>query len=160
MTSSRTHRAARAELPRWARSDLFSWCEEMEIDSPDLASAILHVSLPTLANWKRDPDGEVPSRVVACAFGYEAWRGAGLGERVNFAEPTRSWFDSWLARNGIDGYGRFAKELGYPRQRAGDWFRHGRHPEWLVQACLGLEALRLDLIPGNSRTARIVLAKV
>lgn len=133
----------------WNRFRLFAWCEEVGLDSPELIRATLHLSVATLTTWRATPAGSIPPRVIACIDGYEAWRGAGLGERVDLAPASREWLESWMLRVGIPTISRFAAELGYPRQRVGDWFSDGSAPAWLGLACMGLEARRRGLSRQN-----------
>ncbi|AOG03053.1 hypothetical protein BSY19_5245 (plasmid) [Bosea sp. RAC05] len=130
---------------RWNRARLFAWCDEVGLDSPELIAVTLHLSVATLTTWKGKPSGSIPPRVLACVDGYEAWRGAGLGERVDLPPASRNWLESWMKRLEITSISRFAAELGYPRQRVADWFSDGSAPSWLGLACLGVEARKRGL---------------
>ena len=135
-------------IDSWNRARLFSWCEEVGLDSHDLIAATLHLSVATLSTWRLDPAGSILPRVIACIDGYEAWRGAGLGERVDLPPASREWLEKWMNRLEIPTISRFAGELGYPRQRVADWFSDGSAPPWLGLACMGIEARKRGLIRG------------
>ncbi len=148
----RTHRAAAEDcevthlvVDKWNRARLFVWCDEVGLDSPEIIAATLNLSVGTLATWKGNPSGSIPPRVLACVDGYEAWRGAGLGERVDLPPASRDWLETWMKRLEIPSISRFAAELGYPRQRVVDWFSDGSAPPWMGLACLGIEARKRGL---------------